>query len=116
MLNETRVNLKHLLEDIRDSYTAPLEEVIVTELIANALDSKAHRIDFIVSSENGFLRCIDNGLGMKRPQLKEYHNIAASAKQKGPSSGPQPEEEPRQEEKPKGGKDDIIDAEYKAED
>ncbi|OGN09716.1 MAG: hypothetical protein A3J46_02660 [Candidatus Yanofskybacteria bacterium RIFCSPHIGHO2_02_FULL_41_11] len=83
MLNETRVNLKHLLEDIRDSYTAPLEEVIVTELIANALDSKAHRIDFIVSSENGFLRCIDNGLGMKRPQLKEYHNIAASAKQKG---------------------------------
>ncbi|MDP3696834.1 MAG: ATP-binding protein [Candidatus Taylorbacteria bacterium] len=87
MLNETRVNLKHLLEDIRDSYTAPLEEVIITELIANALDSKAYRIDFTVNPENGFLRCIDNGLGMKRPQLKEYHNIASSAKQKGQGIG-----------------------------
>ena len=28
MLNEIRVNLKHLLEDIRDSYVSPLEEVI----------------------------------------------------------------------------------------
>lgn len=87
MLNETRVNLKHLLEDMRDSYAAPLEEVIITELIANALDSKACRIDFIINPGNGFLRCIDNGFGMKRPQLKEYHNIAASAKQKGQGIG-----------------------------
>ena len=40
MQNETRVNLKHLLEDMRDSYSSPLEEVILTELLANALDSK----------------------------------------------------------------------------
>ncbi len=46
MINETRVNLKHLLEDIRDSYTSPLEEIILTELIANALDSKAVNIHF----------------------------------------------------------------------
>jgi len=38
-MGETRVNLRHLLEDIRDSYPYPIEEAIVTELIANALDS-----------------------------------------------------------------------------
>lgn len=46
MPNETRVNLKHLLEDIRDSYSSPIEEVIITELVANALDSKATEIHF----------------------------------------------------------------------
>lgn len=87
MLNETRVNLKHLLEDIRDSYTSPLEEVIITELIANGLDSKASRIEFVCDQKAGFLRCLDNGQGMKRPQLKEYHNIAATTKLRGEGIG-----------------------------
>lgn len=83
MLNETRVNLKHLLEDIRDSYTSPLAEVILTELVANALDSKAGRVEFTVDPVRRFLRCTDDGLGMKRLALREYHNIAASAKPRG---------------------------------
>src|SRR3989338_7449538 len=87
MLNETRVDLKHLLEDIRDSYRMPVEEVILAELVANALDSKAHRIDFTVNPDERFLRCVDNGIGMKRQQLKEYHNIAASAKVRGAGIG-----------------------------
>ncbi len=87
MQNETRVNLKHLLEDMRDSYRAPLEEVIVTELIANALDSRATRIAFTVDRERRFLRCVDNGVGMKRPALREYHNIASSDKVRGAGIG-----------------------------
>lgn len=87
MQNETRVNLKHLLEDMRDSYSAPLEEVILTELMANALDSKATRLGFIVNQAERFIRCVDNGLGMKRPALKEYHNIAASDKVRGAGIG-----------------------------
>ena len=87
MQNETRVNLKHLLEDMRDSYNSPLEEVILTELIANALDSKATRLDFIVDPTQRFLRCIDNGGGMKRAQLKDYHNIASSDKVRGAGIG-----------------------------
>ncbi len=87
MQNETRVNLKHLLEDMRDSYSSPLEEVILTELIANALDSKATRLDFVVDTTARFLRCIDNGGGMKRQQLKEYHNIASSDKVRGQGIG-----------------------------
>ncbi|MEK9180043.1 MAG: ATP-binding protein, partial [Patescibacteria group bacterium] len=87
MINETRVNLKHLLEDIRDSYASPLEEVIITELIANALDSGATKIEFKADPDAKFLRCTDNGQGMKREQIREYHNIAATAKQKGRGIG-----------------------------
>src|SRR3989344_2701552 len=87
MQNETRVNLRHLLEDMRDSYSTPLEEVILTELIANALDSKATRINFLVDATARFIRCVDNGGGMKRQQLKEYHNIASSDKVRGQGIG-----------------------------
>lgn len=87
MSNETRINLKHLLEDIRDSYSSPIEEVIITELVANALDSGASRIDFFVQPESRQLRCLDNGSGMRRAGLKEYHNIAASSKTRGAGIG-----------------------------
>lgn len=87
MPNETRINLRHLLEDIRDSYAAPLEEVIVTELIANALDSGASKIEFVVSADTRTLRCTDDGCGMRRAQLREYHNIAASTKTRGEGIG-----------------------------
>jgi hypothetical protein len=82
-MNETRVNLKHLLEDIRDSYASPLEEIILTELVANALDGKAVKVAFEVDAGRKFLRCVDDGVGMKRVALRDYHNIAASAKTRG---------------------------------
>ncbi len=87
MVNETRVNLKHLLEDIRDAYTSPLEEVILTELVANALDGKALNISFNIDANNRVISCCDDGMGMKRAQLKEYHNIASSSKQRGMGIG-----------------------------
>ena len=40
-VGETRVDLQHLLEDLRDAYTGALEETILTEITANALDSGA---------------------------------------------------------------------------
>jgi hypothetical protein len=86
-MNETRVNLKHLLEDIRDSYSSPLEEVILTELVANALDSKAVHIRFDINREKKYIRCTDDGIGMKRSQLKNYHNIASSTKVRGQGIG-----------------------------
>lgn len=87
MGNETRVNLRHLLEDIRDSYNAPIEEVIVTELVANALDSQASDIGFITDEDGSALICKDNGCGMRRSSLREYHNIAASDKERGKGIG-----------------------------
>lgn len=86
-MNETRVNLTHLLEDIRDSYAMPLEEVIITELVANCLDSSASQIEFKVHPSSHTLCCIDNGHGMRRAQLRDYHNIAASVKVRGTGIG-----------------------------
>jgi len=87
MANETRVNLKHLLEDLRDAYASPVEEVIVTELIANALDSGASRIRLESDPSSRTFRCIDNGNGMNRAALRSYHNIAASTKERGAGIG-----------------------------
>lgn len=74
MPHETRINLKRLLEDIRDSYPSPVEEVIITELVANALDSGATEIRFSLDSTGGILSCIDNGRGMTRQQLRACGN------------------------------------------
>ena len=43
-VGETRVDLQHLLEDLRDAYTGALEETILTEVVANALDSGAAHV------------------------------------------------------------------------
>lgn len=40
-MGETRVDLQHLLEDLRDAYPGALEETILTEVVANSLDSSA---------------------------------------------------------------------------
>jgi hypothetical protein len=40
---ETRVDLLHLLEDLRDAYPGAVEETILTEVVANSLDSAATR-------------------------------------------------------------------------
>jgi hypothetical protein len=39
----SRVDLLHLLEDLRDAYPGAVEETILTEVVANSLDSAATR-------------------------------------------------------------------------
>lgn len=86
-MGETRVNLKHLLEDIRDSYPCPLEEAILVELVANALDSGASDIQVTTSLRSRSIRIMDNGRGMTPKGLEEYHDIAASTKVRGKGIG-----------------------------
>jgi hypothetical protein len=86
-MGETRVNLQHLLEDIRDTYPFPAEEAILTELVANALDSGASEIRFLVSSRDKALTTVDNGRGMSPAQLEHYHDIAATTKVRGKGIG-----------------------------
>jgi hypothetical protein len=49
-VGETRVDLQHLLEDLRDAYTGSLEETILTDVIANALDSGATRVQLLTDA------------------------------------------------------------------
>ncbi len=86
-MGETRVDLKHLLEDIRDAYPFPMEEAIITELVANSLDSQASKISFWVKAESATLMVIDNGTGMSDRDLKAYHDIASTTKVRGKGIG-----------------------------
>ena len=86
-MGETRVNLKHLLEDIRDTYPFPQEEAIIVELIANALDSGASQIRFVIDPEHRTMSILDNGKGMTDRDLEEYHDIAATTKIRGKGIG-----------------------------
>jgi hypothetical protein len=86
-VGETRVDLQHLLEDLRDAYTGSLEETILTEVIANALDSGATRVRLLTSSADATLTIVDDGRGMQRRELARYHDIAASTKRRGEGIG-----------------------------
>lgn len=86
-MGETRINLKHLLEDIRNSYPYAPEEIIITELIANALDSGASEIRFLTAPERQTMSVVDDGEGMTSRNLEEYHDIAATTKTRGKGIG-----------------------------
>lgn len=86
-MGETRVDLLHLLEDLRDAYPGSIEETILTEIMANALDSGATRIAFECDPTQSTLIAVDNGCGMQRRELARYHDIAASTKTRGQGIG-----------------------------
>jgi hypothetical protein len=86
-VGETRVDIQHLLEDIRDAYPGSLEETIVTEIVANSLDSGAALLHFEVDAANATLTVVDDGCGMARRELARYHDIAASSKSRGEGIG-----------------------------
>jgi hypothetical protein len=86
-VGETRVDLQHLLEDLRDAYTGALEETILTEVVANSLDSGATRIRLIANPTAATLTIVDDGRGMQRRELARYHDVAASSKSRGDGIG-----------------------------
>jgi C4-dicarboxylate-specific signal transduction histidine kinase len=86
-VGETRVDLLHLLEDLRDAYPGALEETILTEVVANALDSGATRVDLATDPTAAALTVVDDGAGMKRRELARYHDIAATTKVRGEGIG-----------------------------
>ncbi len=86
-MGETRVDLLHLLEDLRDAYPGSIEETILTEIVANALDSGATQITFESDLTLSTLTTVDNGSGMRRRELARYHDIAATTKTRGQGIG-----------------------------
>src|SRR5438309_5056056 len=82
-MGETRVDLLHLLEDLRDAYPGATEETILTEIVANSLDSGATTITITADPTAPALTIVDDGMGMRRRELARYHDIAASTKVRG---------------------------------
>ena len=54
-MGETRVDLLHLLEDLRDAYPGSVEETILTEIVANSLDSGATSIKLMIDAARATL-------------------------------------------------------------
>lgn len=86
-MGETRVDLLHLLEDLRDAYPGALEETILTEIVANSLDSGATRVTIATDPTRATLTVVDDGSGMARRELARYHDIAATTKARGEGIG-----------------------------
>ena len=86
-MGETRVDLQHLLEDLQDAYTGAPEETILTEVVANALDSGAARIQLLTNPTDATLTIVDDGRGMKRQELARFHDVAANTKSRGEGIG-----------------------------
>src|SRR5512134_120498 len=86
-MGQTRVDLQHLLEDLRDAYPGALEETILTEIVANSLDSGATGLRIEADASQATLTVVDDGSGMVGRELKRYHDIAASTKTRGEGIG-----------------------------
>ncbi len=86
-MGETRVDLHHLLEDLRDAYPGSLEETILTEIVANSLDSGATSIAIQCDTAVATFLAVDDGSGMQRRDLARYHDIASSSKTRGQGIG-----------------------------
>jgi hypothetical protein len=71
-VGETRVDRLHLLEDVRDAYPGALEETILVEIVAHALDSGAGRIELTADPAAATFTVVDDGRGMKRRELARY--------------------------------------------
>ena len=86
-MGETRVDLLHLLEDLADAYPGDLHETVLTEIVANALDSGATRLHIVADAPSQSVTVIDDGVGMNRADLRRYHDVATSTKERGQGIG-----------------------------
>ncbi len=83
----SKVNTKRLLDDVADSYRHSIEETIVVEAIANALDAGSARIAFSTDVKSGSLQVLDDGSGMSEEEFDVYHDLAQSSKVRGAGIG-----------------------------
>ena len=83
----SKVNARHLLDDLVDSYSYSVQEAVLVETIANALDAECRNISFRIDSKNKTLAIEDDGLGMNEMEFKKYHDLAESRKERGKGIG-----------------------------
>jgi len=85
--HRSSVNFRNLIEDLASMYPFEVWEVVIVELIANALDAKATQISVDYRPADRTLIVQDNGHGMNNEQFQEYHDFAAGLKTKGSGIG-----------------------------
>ena len=85
--NHSKVNFRKLVHDLADMYQDATFDVVLTELVANALDAKACAISINWDSRQRVLVVMDDGSGMDVAAFREYHDFAAELKTRGDGIG-----------------------------
>ena len=85
--NLSKVNARHLLDDLASGYTYALEEAVLVELIANSLDAKCSNVYIDLSTQSSTLTVRDDGQGMDPDAFEKYHDLAESRKERGSGIG-----------------------------
>lgn len=86
-MRESSVNFQSLIRDLAEMYPFEVDEVVVTELVANSLDAGATRICIDYDALRGILVVEDNGKGMTEREFIGYHDFAAELKTRGTGIG-----------------------------
>lgn len=85
--HQSSVNFKNLIKDLADMYPFDVGTVVLMELVANSLDSKATLINIDYHSQERSLVVTDNGTGMTQEDFDQYHDFAAGLKTRGMGIG-----------------------------
>jgi hypothetical protein len=86
-IHDSSVNFHNLIRDLAEMYPYDVSEVVLVEIIANALDSKANNIVINYNQQEKILSISDDGQGMDQSQFGKYHDFAASLKTRGDGIG-----------------------------
>lgn len=85
--NYSKVNFRKLVHDLADMYQDATFDVVLTELVANALDAKANAISVKWDNQRRVLVVTDDGNGMDAEAFEQYHDFAAELKTRGDGIG-----------------------------
>lgn len=85
--HESSVNYENLIRDLAEMYPFDVAEVVLVELVANALDAGSTRISIDFDPARRVLVIADNGKGMNASDFDEYHDFAAGLKTRGTGIG-----------------------------
>ena len=85
--HHSRVNFRKLVRDLADMYDEATFDVVLSELVANALDAKAREISIDWDSQQRVLVVTDDGSGMDSDAFEQYHDFAAELKTRGDGIG-----------------------------
>ncbi|RLI81069.1 hypothetical protein DRP04_06935 [Archaeoglobales archaeon] len=78
-LQDFRVDIKHLLENIKDHYTGiSIEEAVIAENVDNCIDASYSEIHF--NTGTGRLEILMLGDGMSKDVFNELHGLAVTTK------------------------------------
>ena len=85
--NRSKVNFRKLVHDLADMYQDHTFDVVLTELVANALDAGAGEIAISWDERRRVLVAADDGAGMDAGAFEQYHDFAAELKTRGDGIG-----------------------------